>query len=305
MEMQFLVEQKNGEIKADFDLYERLLEDRLSEYKGAVFTEDSKKYAKAHVAELRKFKKDVDDRRKEVKTAYMKPYMDFEARVKKLLGMIDEPIEFIDSQVKAFEEKRKQEKREAIKDIYDSLVDGWEEFIPFAKIYNAKWENASTTIKVIREDITQAVNRVKADVSSIRSMNSEAVDQAIERYKNTLDLSEAIQHITAYENQKAEILRKEEERKKEEERRRLEEERERIRREERDRIEKERQIEEAAKQAAREAIQKVDESAAAPLAMPESKTVVYTIVATKEEIEQVEMALNSLGIYFERKMCNG
>ena len=40
---------------------------------------------------------------------------------------------------------------------------------------------------------------------------------------------------------------------------------------------------------------------AAELTTEESKTVVFTVKATDDEIVEIEMALTSLGVYFERK----
>ena len=38
-------------------------------------------------------RRDIDDRRKEIKKAYLAPYQDFEAQVKELLAMVDAPLD--------------------------------------------------------------------------------------------------------------------------------------------------------------------------------------------------------------------
>ena len=143
----------------------------------------------------------------------------------------------------------------------------------------------------------------------ICGMRSESVGKALEKYKDTLNLQECIQYINKYEEQKAEILRREEERKKqeyEEAQRRLEEE---IRREERERIERENQIKETA---VAEAVAKakfaeaevtgLENDTELPFVQPTTITAFYKIVATPEELEEVEMAFNSIGIWFERRL---
>ena len=75
----------------------------------------------------------------------------------------------------------------------------------------------------------------------------------------------------------------------------------RIRREERERIAEEERIRNQARQEAVEEIKTVDDAAAAPLACEASRKVIYTVVATPEELEEIETALTSLGIYYERK----
>ena len=90
------------------------------------------------------------------------------------------------------------------------------EYLSLEKIYDPKWENATTTEKSIKEAINKAVDKVKTDVDVICGMRSESVGKALEKYKDTLNLQECIQYINKYEEQKAEILRREEERKKQE-----------------------------------------------------------------------------------------
>lgn len=128
------IEQRPGEIHLNFDEIEKRLDERLVEYKGAVFTEESKSIAKAEVAELRKLKKDIDEARKTVKREWMKPYESFELRVKKLIEKVDEPISFIDDQVKAFERKRKEEKRELIEKLYYEILITYTEYEDYIQL---------------------------------------------------------------------------------------------------------------------------------------------------------------------------
>lgn len=48
-------------------------------------------------------------------------------------------------------------------------------------------------------------------------------------------------------------------------------------------------------------IRSVDEESAAPLTAPDSHTAVYTVVGTDSELQELEMAMISLGLYYERK----
>ena len=76
---------------------------------------------------------------------------------------------------------------------------------------------------------------------------------------------------------------------------------EKIRREERARIAEEERIRNEAKREAVEEIKTVDEAAAAPLTEKHSMKVLYVVVGTMEELQEVEMAFNSWGLYYERK----
>lgn len=300
--LELSVTQQMGVITGNFDAIKAQLESEMSEYKGKTFTEETKKKAKEDLADLRKLKKNVNARKLEVKKAYMKPYDDFEEKVKELICVIDEPIGLIDGQVKEFEEKRIIERKAAIEDLYDETVEEeLRDYIPLERIYGDKWTNATTTMKSIREEINLKVMQTRQDITTIKAMRSEKEEEALHLYMNNNNLAHSIQFLTRYEQEKAEILKKREKEEQERRERELEAERERVREEERKRIrEEERLKEEAAKEAIAD-LKVVDEEKAADLSSSDSKRVIYTVVATDAELEEIEMALTSLGVYFERK----
>lgn len=300
--LKFDVVQTAGIINVDFDSIKSQLSEKMDEYNGLVFTEDKKKDAKADLAELRKYRKAVNDRRSEVKKVYMEPYNQFEAKVKELIELIDEPINYIDGQVKEFEEKRIREKRAEIKKIYEEIVpEDLQDYIPLEFIYGSKWDNAGTTIKSIKQEITDAVSKAESDISVIKGMNSDKTEEALNLYMSTRNLATAVKFINDYEARKREILERQAKEKEERETALKQEEIERIRREERERIAKEERIKQDAKKEAVEELKAVDEQAARPLSSADSKKVIYTVVATDDELQEIEMALTSLGVYFERK----
>lgn len=300
--LKFDVVQTAGIINVDFGSIESQLSKKMDEYNGLVFTEDKKKDAKADLAELRKYKKAVNDRKSEVKKAYMEPYNQFEAKVKKLIELIDEPINYIDGQVKEFEEKRIREKRAEIKKIYEEIVpEDLQDYIPLECIYGTKWDNAGTTMKSIKQEIMDAVSKAESNISIIKGMNSDKVEDALNLYMSTRNLVTAVKFINDYEARKREILDRQAKVKEEREAALKQEEIDRIRKEERERIAKEDRIKQDAKKEAVEELKTVDEQAARPLSSADSKKVIYTVVATDDELQEIEMALTSLGVYFERK----
>ena len=100
-----------------------------------------------------------------------------------------------------------------------------EEYLPLGHMYSQKWENATTTMKSIREEMESEVKSTQAAVAMISGMQSEAVPKALEIYRETHDSTRAVTHINQYEKQKAEIMRKEEARRREEEERKRREKR--------------------------------------------------------------------------------
>lgn len=322
-ELTLRVTQNPGTIEINFDELEKSLDQKLSQYKGALITEESKVIAKKEVAELRKLKAEINEAKKGVKAEWMKPYDQFEAGMKRLMAKVDEPINLIDQQVKELEEQRKAKKKEDINELYLKLTErdpSVREYAPIEKIYNEKWENASVTMKSVTDDLTILIEKTSMELQVISSMESEVKAEALTIYRNTRDMAKAVVHINEYERRKAEILERERKQKEEEEERKKQAEIERIRREEREAIEREerakREALEEAKRILEQDSQKKEESVVPaekpfavaeepsdelPFVQPNTRTVIYRVVATEEELEAVEMAFASIGIYFERR----
>lgn len=292
--LKFEVAQTNGIIKVNFEELENGLREKLAEYEGAVFTEESKSTAKGELANLRKLRKEIEDSRKQVKAEWMKPYEAFKVRVDGLLEIVDKPVNLIDSQLKEMEAVRVAKRKADIQALYDSVI-GELEYLPLEKIYDSKWENASVKLPAVKKAMIEVIGKVYEEVTTIKNMDSEVIPKALEMYKNDLSLANAVKYINNYESQRLEILRKEEEKKRDLEI-------ERIRREERERVAQEQQIREAARRDTVEELKTVDETLAGVWPVePEAKRVIYTVLGTESELEELETALNSLGLYFERK----
>lgn len=305
-ELTLSIKQNPGSIEMNFDALEEQLDKKLADYKGAVFTEDSKAIAKSEVASLRKLKKDIEDGRKTVKKKWMEPYDQFEKRMKALSAKVDEPINAINDQVQAFEEKRRQEKREEIRQTFDGVAADYEEYrdyISLDKLYDSRWENVSATMKSIKKDLVEKMEAIQTAVTSIKAMRSDKEPDALELYKRTYDLNRAIQMITTYEQNKAEALKREEERRQWEEERRRQAEIERARAAEREAIRREEQVRKEEQEKAQQVVEQTPIVAddELPFEQPTTVTAFYRVVATPEELEEVEMAFNSIGIYFERR----
>ena len=306
--MHAVVTQESAKISCNFEQIENAIKEKLSQYEGIVFEEGSKTYAKKDVAMLRAEKKTFQDNLREEKRKYMAPWEAFETRARALINMYDKPINLINGQLQAFEEKRIEEKKELTRKIYSEAVpDSLRDYIPLKSIYSPKWENATIKEKAIRQEITAAAERVGSDISTIREMQSEGEEEAVRIYKKNLNLSEAVAYLSKYERQKQEILAKEQER------RRAEEEN-RIRMEERERLLKEQKIkddmEAAARKAEEEKAAAVEEArqAAEQEVMDrlipddfEGKAVSYRyrIHLTPDAKNKLEMFMDSVGIEWE------
>lgn len=296
-EINLLVEQKNGTIGGNFEELKTALKAELEVYKNMVFTEETRPEARKAVANLRKLKKSMNDKKLEVKKNFMVPYADFEAQVKELDKLIDEPINFISGQIEEFERKRVEERKKLISDIYTEIItehDTVAEYLPLQRIYDSKWENSTTTKKTIKEGIMKHVEHVEKDLATIHSMESEFEDKGIAKYKTTLELSDALTTMNQYQKQKEDILRRQEE----EARRAAEEEKRKAEDEVHKAAEGEQKADTPVQEEpiAQETVK--EEKFVEP--KPVTNTVVYEIIADPFQIVQLEAFMRENDVDFKR-----
>lgn len=218
-ELQVKVEQSPGIIKCNFDEIKEALKLQMTAYTSLEITEADIKERKADLATLRKIRTAVDDERKRVKKEFSKPYDAFEAEVKEVLAVIDEPIDMINGKLKEFEAKRIEEKQAHLHELYVTNIGDFAEYLPYESVATKKWDNATYSDKDILFDISEAVTKVRSDIEVIKALGSEIEEECLAVYKKAgNDLKAAIQKNNDYNAAKklAEEKVKEEAAKKEE-----------------------------------------------------------------------------------------
>ena len=183
------------ELAFNFEELKAELSERLDYYRGIVVTEDTIKESKDDRANLNKLRTAIDTRRKDIKKAYLQPYNEFEAKCKELTVLIDEPIKAIDVQLQAFEDKRKEEKLQEVRTEYESVIsETFRDIIPFERILDQKWLNATTTMKSVKEALRDWSKRVGADMLAMDAVEEEYKIAVRQKYVETLDIGRALAH---------------------------------------------------------------------------------------------------------------
>lgn len=314
-ELKIEISQEPAVIRCNFKDVKAKLSEKMEEYQGAVFTEESKSVAKAELASLRKTREEVEKRRKEVKAQCLVPYNDFEEKVKELLEIIDEPICLIDSQLKEMEAERIRKRHGDVETLYAECAGEWAEYLPLKEIYVKKWDNATTSLKQIEKELLAMAEKVASEIGIIRNTQSDVVEDALQVYQKSRDLGAALTRINIYEDNKKRALEAERIRREQEEEQRRQAEIERAREEERRKLEEIAKAREEERKKAEETLKAAavatkdpevpffleDEEDDLPFPQPQTVTAFYKVVATEEELERVEMAFNSIGIWFERR----
>lgn len=164
------------------------------QYRGISYTEEQLQEAKEDRAKLNAMKKDISDRRVQVKQALLEPYEKFEAEVEEVVALIDEPIAMIDKQIVAYEERTKKEKRQALEDFFEKSMVDIPVLITFDKIFNPKWLNKTASLSSCKKEIKKTIEDIVTDISAIRSSLSGKYSVYAEEYymKREMNLSKAL-----------------------------------------------------------------------------------------------------------------
>ena len=176
---------ENAIKKIDWN-YEELKQEittRANDYKTLVYTDDNIKDAKSDRANLNKFIKVLDTKRKDVKKMMLEPYTEFESQVKELIGIIGEANNNIDSQVKAYEQE-----------IYDGIFGESDllSILTWDRVFKPTYLNATTTLKSIKTEMTELLERVTNELNIIDNDNGEYQFEMKEAYLKDFNMAEAL-----------------------------------------------------------------------------------------------------------------
>lgn len=189
-----LVSLENSEIATwDFTMIKAQLQRRLDTYAGLVYTDETIKDAKSDRATLNKVKKAITDAEKAYKTKCLEPYEALRPRIKELVDLVEEQRMLIDSTVKDFETRQKEEKEQQIRKYYDrkAVVLGAYADSLYEKLFDKKWTNATTGKAKYEEAIQVAINQAAMDLDTIKSWSSPFAETLMETYVATLSVDKA------------------------------------------------------------------------------------------------------------------
>lgn len=192
------------------------LADKLIKYKGITYDDSAISLAKKDKANLNKLKTAIENKRKEIKKELLEPYNQFETQVKDIVSMIDKPILAIDTQIKAYNEKEKTEKRMQIGAYFDLVVGDLVNILTLDRIFNDRWLNVTYNMKNIKEEIDETIKRTNDDLEVIKGLNSEFNTELMNEYLCNFDLSAVLRKKSMLEERKKDIEELEQKKKEQE-----------------------------------------------------------------------------------------
>jgi len=194
-ELQFKVDStalqtiQSTKLTANFKEMETALTEFIAPYESLIVTEDGVSMAKSDRAKLRSIANNIDAHRKQIKAIYSSPLKEFEENCKRLNAIIDRGVKNLDSQVKEFEQKRREEKLFLLDDYFTNQKETmkYPDYISWEDVLNEKWGNATYPVETAHTEIDNACLNVDRDVQQIIDSGSEFQITLLDNYKRTHD----------------------------------------------------------------------------------------------------------------------
>ena len=184
---------ENKVLKLDnFDEIKEICKESVKKYSTLIVTEDAIGLAKKDRANLNARIKSISELRSKAKKEVVGK---FDAQCKELIDILLVGVENIDKQVKDFEEKEKEAKKESIIHLFSELE--LNDAIVLGNVWNERWLNKTYPLEEIKNELVGINNKLNDDLEVIESLCVNDVELEIgknELLKN-LDLKKAIDKI--------------------------------------------------------------------------------------------------------------
>lgn len=216
MEKPILMNEIKAEIKGVAKVEDNILEAKTyalklkDYYSTLVFNEDQIAEAKGERASINKVVKKIADYRKDIIAEFKKPIELFETTAKETEKILKETADFVDVQVKNFENREKEEKRKQIEISFNQLVEELKYIVSINKLFDEKWLNKTVKLSTIEEEIKTKLDNIRQGLKAIEELHSEFELEVKNTFLQDFDLSKAIFKNTQLLERKETLSRVEE-----------------------------------------------------------------------------------------------
>ena len=197
-EMELITRQEPGLVEFyNFEDLKAILETELQRYRNIAYSEADMKEAKADQKKLKDLKKAIDEKRKEIKKIYMRPYEIVDAQTKELIALINEPLTAIDDYLNAAKEAEKEQKRQEIRAFYEKeaypLGELAEALFESDAFWDSKWDLKSTKAKMWQDEVRSKIVQAAADIISLQSAGGDHAPALVAKYLECQDMEQVHQ----------------------------------------------------------------------------------------------------------------
>ena len=178
----------------DYEVIKENLSRNLEPYKNLIYNAENIKLAKADKVKLNKLKNSIEDKKNAIKKICLESFNEVDKQSKELIALVIEPIKYIDSIVKEAEGKEKEEKKNEIKEYFDSKAgcfgDFANEIFENKNFYIVEWENKGAKISDIKENIDDKINKISNDITIINESDWEYKTVLLDEYLKNLSIDD-------------------------------------------------------------------------------------------------------------------
>lgn len=217
MELRIVPYQIPEKIEFNYEEIIQEIEPVVNEKASIYYSDEDIPVAKKDMAKFNTFKKAINDERIRMKKEYMKPFEEFEAKVKDINALADKAVIAIDKQIKEYEDNQKREKLDKIKALWTQMA--VPEGLTMEKVYEERMLNTSFSMKKVETCFELAIGKFNRDMATLAAL-PEFGFEAQQVYISTFDINKALaegQRMAQIQRQKAEYEAEQARRKAEEE----------------------------------------------------------------------------------------
>ena len=193
-----LIKWNNEELMREVEL-------RLARFEGVTYTAEQVGEAKKEKAALNAFIKALNDERIRIGKVYATPMDKFKGEVDEVISRVKSVVEGIDVQLRAYEETRIAEKQEKILEYFKGVIGDFSGLIPYERIHNPKWLNASVRDAAVFAEIDKIIADATSAITAIEALHSEDEAMLKAYYFRTLDLGAALMEHDRLKTERARI----------------------------------------------------------------------------------------------------
>lgn len=179
----------------NYQLYKKKAEDARDFLKGLDVSPESEQECKRTVAAARKISDQLNQEKIRVKKHVLEPYNTFEAQVKEIIGIITEGENVARDKLKAIDDKRKEEKKEAIRKIWDLRAGSFEgcKYLPFEKFLADRHLNKTVPISEVESEMVDFMHTTTDEIEFL--MDQPYGEEYVVEYVDCLSVSEAMSRV--------------------------------------------------------------------------------------------------------------
>lgn len=165
--------------------------EKVEKYQNLMVTEDQVINIKKEMADINKYAKEIDAKRKEFEKQYKARIDPVLAQILEIKGIFDSAYNGLKTQVDNFEAAEREKRRIAVQDLIDETIrtEGLQEYANRFAIQE-KWLNKTTSKKSIKDDIQTIANDIKGLIEAqeqARKQQEEKIELVKTLYKTKVE----------------------------------------------------------------------------------------------------------------------